>query len=162
MKHIELPIAGMTCAACSTRLERNLNKIPSVTAVVNLAAEKARIEYDENLNAPADFVAAIAKSGFSVPLASTELQITGMTCAACATRIEKVLNKLEGVEATVNFATEKAHIRFQPALATLTDLTAAVQKAGYKAFEIAGTTRAAEKARKEAHFKAERRMFWIA
>ena len=55
MRHIELPIAGMTCAACSTRLESNLNKLPSVTAVVNLAAEKARIEYDENLNAPADF-----------------------------------------------------------------------------------------------------------
>ncbi len=162
MKHIELPIAGMTCAACSTRLERNLNKLPGVTAVVNLAAEKARIEYDEKLNTPADFVAAIAKTGFSVPLKSTELQITGMTCAACATRIEKVLNQLDGVEATVNFATEKAHIRYQAALVTLTQLTDAVRKAGYKAYEIAGTSRAEEKARKEAQFRAERRMFWIA
>jgi Cu+-exporting ATPase len=162
MKHIELPIAGMTCAACSTRLERNLNKLPGVSAVVNLAAEKARIEFDENLNTPADFVAAIAKSGFSVPLNSTELQITGMTCAACATRIEKVLNKLDGVEATVNFATEKAHIRYQPALATISALSDTIRKAGYDAYEIAGTSRAAEKARKEAQFKAERRMFWIA
>ena len=162
MKHLELPIVGMTCAACSTRLERNLNKIPGVSAAVNLAAEKARIEFDEELNTPADFVAAIAKTGFSVPLKSTELQITGMTCAACATRIEKVLNQLDGVEATVNFATEKAHIRYQPALATLTSLTDAVRKAGYNAYEIAGTGRAAEKARKEAQFKAERRMFWIA
>ncbi len=162
MKHIELPIAGMTCAACSTRLEKNLNKIPGVTAVVNLAAEKARIEYDENLNTPADFVAAIAKSGFSVALKSTELQITGMTCAACATRIEKVLNQLDGVEAMVNFATEKAHIRYQPAQTNLASLTDAVRRAGYNAYEIAGTSRAAEKARKEAQFQAERRMFWIA
>lgn len=162
MKHIELPIAGMTCAACSTRLERNLNKLPGVTAVVNLAAEKARIEYDEKLNTPADFVAAIAKSGFSVHLKTTELQLTGMTCAACAARIEKVLNKLDGVEATVNFSTEKAHIRYQSALATISTLADAIRKAGYDAYEIVGTSRAAEKARKEAQFKAERRMFWIA
>lgn len=162
MKHIELPIAGMTCAACSTRLEKNLNKFPGATAVVNLAAEKAHIEFDENLNTPADFVAAIAKSGFSVPLKTTELQLSGMTCAACAARIEKVLNKLEGVEATVNFATEKAHIRYQPALATISTLAGAIRKAGYDAYEIVGTSRTAEKARKEAQFKAERRMFWIA
>lgn len=162
MKNVELPIAGMTCAACSTRLERNLNKIPGVAAVINLAAEKARIEYDEKLHSPADFVAAIAKSGFSVPLKSIELQITGMTCAACATRIEKVLNQIDGVEATVNFATEKAHIRYQSALVTLANLTDAVQKAGYSAHEIVGTSRAAEKARKEAQFRAERRIFWIA
>ncbi|MBZ0104160.1 MAG: heavy metal translocating P-type ATPase [Sulfuricella denitrificans] len=152
----------MTCAACSTRLERNLNKIPGANAVVNLAAEKARIEYDETLNSPADFVAAITKSGFSVPLAATDLQLTGMTCAACATRIEKVLNQLDGVEATVNFATEKAHIRYQPAQVTLASLTKAVRRAGYQAYEVAGTSRAAEKARKEAQFRAERRMFWIA
>lgn len=162
MKQIELPIAGMTCAACSTRLERNLNKLPDVAAVVNLAAEKVRIEYNENLNTPTDFVAAVEKSGFSVPLKSTELQITGMTCAACATRIEKVLNKLDGVKASVNFATEKAHIHYQPALATLTSLTDAVRKAGYGAYEIIATSRAEEKARKEAQFKTERRMFWIA
>ena len=46
--------------------------------------------------------------------ATVDLDLEGMTCAACAARIEKVLNQLEGVEASVNFATEKASVRFAP------------------------------------------------
>lgn len=162
MKNIQLPISGMTCAACSTRLERNLNKLPGVKASVNLAAEKAQIEYEEEQASPADLVAAIKKTGFSVPRRTAEFQITGMTCAACATRIEKVLNKVEGVEATVNFAAEKARIQYQPALVTLEGLTEAIRKAGYGAYEIAATSRSEEKSRKEAQFKAELHIFWLA
>ena len=46
---------------------------------------------------------------------AVDLQLTGMTCAACAARIEKVLNRAEGVDAAVNFATETAHVEFDPA-----------------------------------------------
>src|SRR6188508_2144316 len=61
-----------------------------------------------------------------------ELPIEGMTCAACAVRIEKKLNKLTGVEATVNYATERATVSFPPAVAP-SELVAAVEAAGYRA-----------------------------
>jgi Cu+-exporting ATPase len=66
------------------------------------------------------------------PEFAVDLAITGMTCASCAARIEKRLNKLEGVEATVNFATEQARVR-AAAPVPATDLIAAVESAGYHA-----------------------------
>jgi Cu+-exporting ATPase len=62
-----------------------------------------------------------------------ELPIEGMTCASCAVRVEKKLNKLEGVTATVNYATETASVDFDPALASTDALVGAVETAGYKA-----------------------------
>jgi Cu+-exporting ATPase len=65
--------------------------------------------------------------------ARIDLTLDGMTCAACATRIERKLNKLDGVEAAVNFATEQAAVRFDPNRVELADLIGAVEAAGYHA-----------------------------
>ena len=65
--------------------------------------------------------------------ASTELALTGMTCASCAARIQRKLNKLDGVTATVNFATEKASVDYDSVLTTPDELVAAVEAAGYSA-----------------------------
>ncbi len=67
----------------------------------------------------------------TAPAADVELDIAGMTCASCAVRIERKLNKLPGVEATVNYATEKARVR--AAGVPTADLIAAVEAAGYAA-----------------------------
>ena len=64
-----------------------------------------------------------------------ELELEGMTCASCAARIERKLNKLEGVQATVNFATERAAVRYEPEHVTLDDLLAVVEASGYRARE---------------------------
>src|SRR6266581_3106610 len=61
------------------------------------------------------------------------LELEGMTCASCAARIEKKLNKLDGVEATVNFATEQASVRYDSTRVKLEQLVAAVERLGYKA-----------------------------
>ncbi|WP_406204064.1 heavy metal translocating P-type ATPase [Kitasatospora sp. NBC_01560] len=61
-----------------------------------------------------------------------ELSIGGMTCASCAARIEKKLNRMDGVEATVNYATEKARVDFGPGV-SVTDLIATVERTGYTA-----------------------------
>ena len=63
----------------------------------------------------------------------TELELEGMTCAACATRIERRLNRLDGVAASVNLATERASVEFDPRAATPEDLVSAVEAAGYRA-----------------------------
>jgi Cu+-exporting ATPase len=65
--------------------------------------------------------------------ARTELRIDGMTCAGCAGRVERALNALDGVEATVNLATEQATVRHDPARAPADALVRAVQAAGYDA-----------------------------
>ena len=160
-QRIELPIEGMTCAACAARIEKNLGKIPGVRATVNFAGEKAHIEYDAEQSRPADFVAAIEKAGYSVPSQQLELALEGMTCAACATRIEKVLNKLPGIEATVNFASEKARIRAAPGSAGVDEMIAAVRRAGYDAHEIVAASHDADKARRRAAYQRELRIFWI-
>ncbi len=161
-RQLELRIEGMTCAACSARIEKNLNKLPGVTAAVNLASEKARIEYDPAQATPADLVQTIRKTGFAVPDQDITLALEGMTCAACAARIEKVLNRIDGVSAAVNFATEKARVRVAPGSATVETLIAAIAKAGYGAHESVGTGRAEEKARRAAAYRKETRVFWMA
>ncbi|MBV6476319.1 MAG: Copper-exporting P-type ATPase [Rhodocyclaceae bacterium] len=158
---VDLPIEGMTCAACAARIEKQLNKLPGVSAAVNFASERARVEFDAAAVSPPQLVETIEKAGFKVPPQSLDLALSGMTCAACAARIETVLNKLPGVEATVNFASEKASIRYVPGQADAASLIAAVRRAGYDARESTGDTRAAEKARKAAAYRAELRRFWI-
>jgi Cu+-exporting ATPase len=161
LKQIELPIEGMTCSACAARIEKNLNKLPGVHAVVNFANEKARVEFDDAATRPEELVRSIEKAGFHVVPQSVQLQISGMTCAACSGRIEKALDKLPGVSASVNLATEIAHVSLRPGGAVVDDLIAAVAKAGYGATEISDASRAQEKARKLAAYHAELRMFWI-
>ena len=77
----------------------------------------------------------------AAPAAPVELEIEGMTCASCAARIEKRLNKLDGVEATVNYATERARVT-APEGVSSDDLVAQVEAAGYKA-RVPGPTHAA-------------------
>ncbi|MFN3397491.1 MAG: heavy metal translocating P-type ATPase, partial [Sulfurimicrobium sp.] len=161
LNRIELPIAGMTCAACSTRLEKNLNKLPGVKANINLAAEKAQIEYDPDQVTPESLIQAIAKTGFSVPPRQLQLALEGMTCAACATRIENALNRIEGVTATVNFATETAHISYTPGTTSPEQLIAAINKTGYGAHESGESSREAERARRAAAYRKELRVFWL-
>ena len=72
-------------------------------------------------------------SASSAPTSHVDLALEGMTCAACAVRIEKVLNRVPGAQATVNLATETAAVRFDPTLATVDALVGAVGKAGYTA-----------------------------
>jgi Cu+-exporting ATPase len=158
---VVLPIEGMTCAACAARIERQLNKLPGVSAAVNFASERARVEFDAGAVSPSQLVDTIEKAGFKVPPQSLDLAISGMTCAACATRIETVLNRLPGVSAFVNFASERASVRYVPGQADAASIIAAVRRAGYEARESGLETRDAEKARKEAAYRAELKRFWI-
>jgi Cu+-exporting ATPase len=69
---VELPITGMTCASCANRVERRLNKLEGVTASVNYATEKARVEFDPGAVAPQQLVAAVEAAGYEATLPATE------------------------------------------------------------------------------------------
>ena len=91
-----------------------------------------------------------------------ELSIGGMRCAGCSSRIERELNQRSGVEAVVNLAAERAHIRFDAAQADVAGLMAAIVAMGFTATPSSADTREEEKARKAAVYRAELRQFWIA
>ncbi len=101
-------------------------------------------------------------SSAAAPEARLELAIGGMTCAACSTRLEKVLNRLPGVEASVNLATERAVLRFAPGTLDLQQAMAAVERAGFHASDASRLEREAERARQQEAWRVELRHFWIA
>ncbi|WP_353094973.1 heavy metal translocating P-type ATPase [Tissierella praeacuta] len=135
IKKISIDIVGMTCAACSTRVEKVLSKQEGVVSVVvNLLANKANIEFDSDKIEPQDLIKVIEKTGYKVPLLKTTLIVGGMTCAACSTRVEKVLNKLDGVtKANVNLSTNKAVVEYPSGLIEEDILVKTIEKAGYNA-----------------------------
>ncbi|NHN88497.1 heavy metal translocating P-type ATPase [Acetobacter conturbans] len=135
---LSLPVEGMTCAACATRLEKVLNRLPGVKAQVSFATRKAAIDLGTEQTSLSDLEGAVEKAGFSVPHEHITLAIDGMTCASCSARITRVLDRIEGVSASVSLATNRAEIDFIPGLSSANDLIGAVSRAGYTA-TVAGT-----------------------
>jgi Cu+-exporting ATPase len=132
---IELPIEGMTCASCVSRVEKALAKVPGVErASVNLATESASVSASSQVDL-ATLRGAVEKAGYSVREDKVSLSIEGMTCASCVSRVEKALRKVPEVTfSEVNLATEKAEVKFVGrADDVLPRLLATVEKAGYAA-----------------------------
>ncbi|MDR1128310.1 MAG: heavy metal translocating P-type ATPase, partial [Treponema sp.] len=167
MENGTLSIGGMTCAACAGRIERTVKKIEGVsTATVNLASEKLFVEYDA---APrlATIKEAVAKIGYEVlekPKAALSIPIGGMTCAACAARVEKAIRRLNGIESvSVNLATEKAAVSYDPQLVRLPAIREVIEKAGYKALDFSRKEAADEdQMRKERDIRILKTKFIIA
>ncbi|MFN7250727.1 MAG: heavy metal translocating P-type ATPase [Anaerobacillus sp.] len=159
-KNIHLNIGGMTCAACSSRIERVLNKQESVSASVNLAMEKAAISFDPAQTSLQEIEAKIEKLGFEVKKSKLELDIKGMTCAACSARIEKVVNKLEGVNlATVNLPLERGSVEYMEGVISEEEIIKRIEKIGFQA-----SVRKEEKQElsKDQEVARQKRMFIIA
>ncbi|MES5939924.1 MULTISPECIES: heavy metal translocating P-type ATPase [unclassified Bacillus cereus group] len=133
-KEANLQISGMTCAACANRVEKGLKKVEGVhDANVNFALEKTKIMYDPQKTNPQQFKEKVESLGYGIVSDKAEFTVSGMTCAACANRVEKRLNKLEGVNgATVNFALESATVDFNPDEINVNEMKSAITKLGYK------------------------------
>ena len=163
---ITLPVTGMTCANCALNIERGVKRLEGVQdARVNFASEQAAVSFDPQQLRIRDVVEKINKSGYGVSTAKIELPLTGMTCANCAMNIERALNKkVSGVvTATVNFASERASIEYVPAVSTLDDIIAAIEKAGYGAIAPEADTDEAdvEKMARDAEIKDQTRKFAV-
>lgn len=133
-KKTTIDITGMTCAACSNRMEKKLNKLDDVTAQVNITTEQATIDDHQGQYHTEDYVNEIQHLGYDVVKESVELTISGMTCAACSNRIEKVLNKIDGViNANVNLTTEQATVEYYRGVVNSDDFISKIQNLGYDA-----------------------------
>jgi len=154
-------IEGMTCASCAQTVEKAAKKVRGVTqASVNLATEKLSIEYDEPTFSVENLQKAVDNSGYELIAQEGTTQtfaIEGMTCASCAQTIEKAVGKLSGVDkASVNLATEKMQVSYNPSAISVSDVTGAVSNSGYAA--VLETTDTQDNSRAEKREKKEKRM----
>ncbi len=158
LTRLSVPIEGMSCAACATRVEKALRAVAGVReADVNLALERAEVKLEPGADAGA-VVQAVGKAGYKVPETRLQLIIHGMTCASCAGRVEKALKAVPGViDATVNLALERAEVRAPEGALDIAALLNAVQRAGYEA-RLVEEEHAGEESEEEA--RAARRMPW--
>ncbi|MGE5543296.1 MAG: heavy metal translocating P-type ATPase, partial [Bacillota bacterium] len=127
----------MTCASCVKHVEKALKGVDGVQdASVNLATGRATAVYRPSQVSTGRLVSAIEGAGYRVPLETVRLTLGGMSCAACAARIEKELAKQEGVvSAAVNLALGTATVRILPGTrcGALVEL---VRNIGYRADEV--------------------------
>jgi Cu+-exporting ATPase len=149
--NIRLPIRGMTCAGCSSRLEKALNGAAGIAAArVNLSAEQAEIEFDPSKTSAFEIAGVVAETGFTVPDEKIDLHIQGMTCSGCAGRVEKALANIAGADhVSVNLAAELATVELPSGVLGPKELIEAVVQAGY------GATPKTSDAAREEIFEAE-------
>ncbi len=163
---VSLSIEGMSCASCVGRVERALKAVPGVGAAnVNLATERADISFNGAADMPAA-IEAIERTGFHVVEDDIELAISGMSCASCVGRVERVLSAVPGVrQASVNLATERALVKVARGV-TAADLVRAVAATGFEARALVsgdgGSASDLEAARREAETRALKRALGLA
>ena len=139
MKTDTVEIKGMSCSACARASERAAAGVPGVSnASVNFATEALTVEYDEGATGLAAIAAAIAEAGYEAVLPtavkSASVPIGGMSCAACAAAVERAVSLVPGVSsASVNFASERLSVSWDPSVARLSSIKLAVKEAGYEA-----------------------------
>ncbi|SOB58816.1 Copper-exporting P-type ATPase A [Pseudodesulfovibrio profundus] len=158
MQTIQAQIKGMHCAACSGRIERTVGAMDGVETVsVNLAAETMQLTHDPEVVTTEDVAQRIKDLGFeaifqaSSGLEELNLELGGMHCAACSTRIERVTGSLEGVDsASVNLAANSGTFVFDPSLVSRRDIRDAISNAGFTSSVQSGSTNLFEEKRREA------------
>ncbi len=133
-REITFAVGGMTCASCVARVERALKALPGVeSVVVNLATERATVVYDPSTVGPMVFSEAVRAHGYEAIARDLEIAVGGMTCASCSGRVERALKALPGViEASVNLATERAHVRYLEGALDEAAVRAAITETGYQ------------------------------
>ncbi len=137
LKHLTLPILGMTCANCVSTVERNLKKVDGVdSANVNLSSERAAVSYDAKKADLGDFIARVERAGYHIAMGEAALGIKNLTDSSDALRLEKILTATEGViEANVNLATEKAMVKYVPTVVSQSDLRRIIRAKGFETVE---------------------------
>ena len=157
---LEIPVDGMSCAACSARLEKRLASLDGVlSANVNLALARAQVEFVPAQVTPVDIAKRVEKTGFRVPHSRVEFTVEGMENKADAAGLEEQLSGLEGVvSAGVDLSTGLGRVEFQPALVRDEGILDSVARAGYTARPVMDEEHDAEKIKREREFRKSVRL----
>jgi Cu+-exporting ATPase len=159
-KQVILPITGMTCANCVATVERNLKKEKGVTvANVNLSSERATVEYDPSVSTLDSLIGRVSKAGYGVATGEADLLIKRMSDDNDARRIEKAIQKVEGVlEVNVSFTTEHARINYIPTVVSQAELRRAIRSSGFEVVESGTDTEDAEQIARQHEIDNQRRL----
>ncbi|MEO6891407.1 MAG: HAD-IC family P-type ATPase, partial [Ktedonobacteraceae bacterium] len=169
LQHIELPVVAIDGQHGASRLEEQLKTLPGVCKVTaNARAKLVRITFDPS-ETQVDRIVKRAKAvGYTLGAATTQLDIEGIHCASCVVSIEKALQQTPGVlTATVNLATQQAHIAYIPGFIDRKKVEQAIVASGYQVREPGAMASAetssdrAEQGRAQ-EYKALLRKFWFA
>ncbi|NLF88230.1 copper-translocating P-type ATPase [Candidatus Bathyarchaeota archaeon] len=154
-RKLDLNIGGMSCINCARSIEKALKKLDGVTqATVNLAAEKALIDYNPDVVDQKTIEDTITEVGYQVIHDKISIQVDGMTCINCAKTIEKALNSKEGVyNATVNFAAERVIVEYNANQISLPSIKKTIQDVGYEVVEQQKNVEDAENKARQRHIK---------
>ncbi len=159
---LEFPVEGMSCAACSARLQKRLDALDGVLrANVNLGLARAQVEFVPAQVTPADITKRVEKTGFRVPHTLVEFTIEGMESAADAAGLEEQLSGLDGVvSAGVDLSKAQGRVEFQPAVAHADEIFDYVARAGYSARPLMDEEEEqdAEKRKREREFRKSVRL----
>jgi len=152
---LTLPITGMYCANCVSTIERNLKKLSGVqTASVNLASERAVIQFDPSRTHLEEVIARVERAGYGVATGEADLVIKRLADDNDARRLEKALKKMDGVlAAQVNLGTERAQVRYIPTIVSQAEIRIAIARAGFEAVELGGDAEDAEAKARQAEVK---------
>lgn len=164
-ERVTLPVAGMHCAACANRIERNLQKAPGVRkANVNYATGRATVEYSSREYGVRDAIQTIRDTGYDTRVATVHIGIQGLAMAAGVDRIERLLRRVPGVlEATANQASEEAYVQYVPGATPIADLHQAIREAGYEPAEAIEEEAPEQRERitREREYRILQRKFWV-
>ncbi len=133
VRTLSIPVTGMSCAACATRVQRSLQKTPGVRdAAVNFGSEKARVEFEPGVVSPVALAAVVRGAGYGVATSHAVLQVEGLEYAASGAPLERQLLAVPGVvKADVNLATSQTRVEYIADAAGTEALEDAVAEAGY-------------------------------
>ena len=131
---IDLPVTGMNCASCASKVEKVLTGLSGVEeASVNLATERVRVVINREGVETEKLIESLRGAGYGTDSTRVTLPVTGMSCASCVAKVETVLGELPGViSSSVNFATENATVEYIPLITSTEDMVRAVKGAGYE------------------------------
>jgi Cu+-exporting ATPase len=146
-------LTGMTCATCAQTISESLSGLEGIEkADVNLATEKATVTYDPSKVNIEEMRKAVVEAGYDVIINEVTFSIGGMSCASCSSTVEEAVRELDGVlSATVNLATEKLTVRYDPQRVRVPQMKKAVNDAGYEVLESQDSDQEKEVRAKELH-----------
>ena len=132
-QNIHIDIAGMSCATCSQSVQDALSALAGVEEVsVNVATDEAAVTYKPAVTSLEQLYKTISSAGYDPIDERASISITDLSCSSCAQTVESALESTPGVlTADVNAAIDEAHIRYNPAMMTGSDLTDIITNAGY-------------------------------
>ncbi|HXG86063.1 MAG TPA: heavy metal translocating P-type ATPase [Pyrinomonadaceae bacterium] len=168
-ERVDLPITGMTCAACANRIERQLSKQPGVSrAGVNFATSRATVEYNPNETGVKNLIQTVKDVGYGTAgTARVDFVVDDSARPSGSSQpLENYLNKLRGVaNASFNLGTMEVRVEYLPGASDVKLIQAAIEDFGYRVKEVQGSGGAAEDSEakwREAEYNDLRRKFWLA